>query len=341
MTTAFVSGATGFIAQHIVKQLLAENYTVVGTVRSQQKADKLLKLFNNDKLHLEIVPDLTAPNAFDEALEKHPETSIFLHTASPVLFGGKDPEKDFLLPAIEGTKNALRAIQKHGHNVKRVVLTSSYAAVGNVLETPPKGTVITEESWNPITWEQALSNELAAYAGSKTFAEKTAWEFVEKEKPQFTLSVINPTYVFGPQAFDETVKGELGFSSDLFKSVLSFKPGDTVKEFKGGFIDVRDVAKAHIVAAKTDEIQGKRLILTEHRFTFQMILNIIREKFPELRDSLAVGEPERSHEGLSDLIVDNSKTKKILGFKFISLEDDVYDSVLQLLKYNDLEDLRK
>lgn len=338
MTTAFVSGATGFIAQHIVKQLLAENFKVVGTVRSQEKADKLLKLFNTDKLQLEIVSDLIAPGAFDAALEKHPDVSVFLHTASPVLFGGKDPEKDFLVPAIEGTKSALKAIQKHGHNVKRVVLTSSFAAVGNSLKPAAE---YSEESWNPITWEKALTNELLAYSGSKTFAEKAAWEFVEKEKPQFTLSVVNPVFVFGPQAFDATVKGELGFSSDLLKSVLFLKPGDPVKEFKGGFIDVRDVAKAHLLAAQTEEIQGNRLLLTERRFTFQLLLNIVREKFPELRDSLAVGEPDKAYDGLDDLTVDNSKTKKLLGFKFTTLEDSVYDSILQLLKYNDLEALRK
>lgn len=331
----FVSGATGYIAQHIIKQLLANGIPVVGTVRSASKAQTLLGLFNDKNLQLEIVPELQTPGAFDAALEKHPEVSIFMHTASPLLFGGKNPEKDILVPAVEGTKNALSAIEKHGHNVKRVVLTSSYAAVGDTSGTSPKGTVVTEDSWNPITWETGLQDEQSAYAASKKFAEKAAWDFLAERKPKFTLSVINPTFVFGPQAFDETVKGELGFSSGLFQSVLALKPGVSVPAFKGGFIDVRDVAKAHIVAANSDEIQGKRLLLTESRFTFQLLLNTIRDKFPELRDSLAVGDPDAAYDGLDNLTVDNSRSRKLLGFKFIGLEENVYDSVLQMLKFKE------
>lgn len=329
MSTLFVSGATGFIAQHIVKQLLAENAYVIGTARNQEKADKLVKLFNNDRLTVEIVPDLQTPGAFDEALKKHPQVSVFYHTASPVTFGGKDPKNDILVPAVEGTKNALQAIHKYGPNVKRVVLTSSYAAVGNTLADNPKGTVVTEESWNPITWEQGLQNEQAAYAASKTYAEKTAWEFVATEKPQFSLSAINPTLVYGPQAHDETAKGDLGFSSSLLKSVLSFTPGSTVTPLKGGFIDVRDVAKAHLVAAKSDEIQGKRLILTQSRFTNQLVLNIIREQFPALRGKLTEGNPETARDGLGDLTVDNSLSRKLLGFKFYTIEESVHDTIQQ------------
>jgi NADPH-dependent methylglyoxal reductase len=93
------------------------------------------------------------------------------------------------------------------------VVTSSYVAVTDI--TAPVSDEITEESWNPTTWEKALLNPMAAYSGSKTFAEKAAWDFLKEESAKFTVSVVNPVYVFGPQAYDDDTRVLLATQAGL------------------------------------------------------------------------------------------------------------------------------
>lgn len=98
MSTVFVSGATGFIAQHVIKQLIAKNYKVVGSVRSKEKGESLTEKFGSS-FQYEVVADVAAEGAFDQALENHPEVTVFLHTASPFRFDVTDIQKELLDPA--------------------------------------------------------------------------------------------------------------------------------------------------------------------------------------------------------------------------------------------------
>ena len=138
----------------------------------------------------------------------------------------------------------------------------------------------TEESWNPITWEQSLSNPLAGYVGSKNLLKKLLGILL-KRKTKFHSSVINPVYVFGPQAFEIKNKSQLNTSSEIINGLLNSKPDSKFDNLTGYFIDVRDV-KAHIVAFEKDSIQGQRLILAESPFSTQSILDLIRKDFPQL-----------------------------------------------------------
>ncbi|CCE73006.1 Piso0_000015 [Millerozyma farinosa CBS 7064] len=330
--TVFVSGATGFIALHTVKVLIEEGYKVVGSVRSTEKGENINKLLKSDNFVYEIVPDIGQPGAFDEALQKHPEVTTFLHTASPFHFKITDPIKDLVEPAVEGTKNALKAIHKYGANVKRVVITSSYAAIMNLEKAGSPEFVSTEESWNPITLEDASKDPMRGYLGSKTFAEKAAWDFVKTEKPKFSLSVVNPVYVFGPQAFDEEVKSELNTSSEVINAITKLKENDAIPSSSGNFIDVRDVAKAHLKAFSSEETKGQRLLTSERFFTAQDILDIYHKNFPKEAAKSPKGVPGSGEKAMSAASkIDNSKTRKLLGFEFISLEKSVVDSIGQIL----------
>lgn len=325
-TTVFVSGATGFIAQHIIKQLLEKNYHVIGSVRSTEKGDLVGKLFNSPNFSYEIVEAIDNPHAFDSALEKHPEVDVFLHTASPATFESDNLEKNVLKPAIDGTKNVLSAIHAHGKNIKKVVVTSSITALVNLRK--PITSTVNEQSWNDITWEQALSNGLSAYAGSKTYAEKAAWEFVELNKPTFTLTTVNPVYVFGPQAYDSSAKGTLNVTNMIVISNLRLKEGDQVPDTVGSFVDVRDVARAHIAAFEKDAA-NKRLLVTTDTFNSQKILNVINKRFPQL--NLLKGDPENTK---VPNFLDNSESQKIIGSKAIDFETSIYDTVKQYLDNN-------
>jgi nucleoside-diphosphate-sugar epimerase len=119
------------------------------------------------------VPDITTPGAFDEVIKAAPPFDVVLHQASPFLFKvADDNESDFLVPAVKGTEEILKGIKAYAPSVRRVVLTSSCAAVLD-WKAGDDGKVYTEEDWNPTTWEEALNGDKGeAYRGSKKYAEK-------------------------------------------------------------------------------------------------------------------------------------------------------------------------
>lgn len=334
-SVVYVSGATGFIAQHIIKSLIAANYRVVGSVRLVAKGDGLRQAFG-DKFEYEIVEDIKKAGAFDESLKKHPEVLVFLHTASPFHYQG-DPDKDLMLPAVEGTKNALAAIKQYGPNVKRVVITSSYAAIADALKESDASATITEDSWNEISWDDAKKDVINGYRGSKTFAEKAGWDFVKHEKPQFDISFVNPSFVFGPQAFAEGAKREhLNTSSEVINKILSLGPNDPIPPNKGGWVDVRDVAKAHLVAFEKEETKNQRLLLNTGRFSCQSIIDILNDNVPQLKGQLPVGEPGSDKKVIATLAkVDNSKTLALLGYELIDLKTSILDTVSQIMDARD------
>lgn len=322
--TVFVTGATGFIAQHLVKQLLDKNYKVIGSVRSQEKGEAISKNFSNANFSYVIVESLTKEGAYDVALKNHPEVEIFLHTASPVTAALEDVENNILLPAIDGTKIALKAIEEHGKNVRKVVVTSSIAAV---LSLKGNTGTVTDKNWNDITWEESTQSGIAAYFGSKTFAEKAAWEFVDKNKPSWTLSTVVPVYVFGPQAFDSSTKGTLNGSSEILLSLLRLKPEDPIPQVAGYFADVRDVARAHIAAFESVGAVGQRLIVSDTFYTFHDILNVITKRFPQLHVVKSSSEKTEA-----PYLIDTVASRKIIGDQFIDFETSVYDTVKQFIE---------
>ncbi|QFZ26176.1 Putative NADPH-dependent methylglyoxal reductase [Clavispora lusitaniae] len=334
--TVLVSGASGFIALHTVKHLLEKGYSVVGSVRSTEKGENLKKLLGSDKFSYEIVKDIVEPGAFDDFVKKHPEATVFLHTASPFHFNVTDVKKDLLEPAVNGTRNALSAVKKFGPQIKRVVVTSSYAAIMSTLDPSQAGSSVVEneETWNPLTWEGSLENALVGYCGSKKFAEKAAWDFVEQEKPNFVLSTVNPVYVFGPQAFDALVTDSLNTSAEVINGVLKAKGSDAeIPKVNAFAVDVRDVADAHIAAFEKNEAKSKRLLLSAGPFTQQTILDVLHKDFPDKTKAIPAGNPGEDKEAIKNfLTLDNSWTKSVLGFKLKTVEESIHDTVAQIFK---------
>ncbi|KAK6198196.1 protein induced by osmotic stress [Scheffersomyces amazonensis] len=328
-TSVFVSGATGYIAQHIIAQLLSKGYKVVGSVRSEGKGDGLAETFKNSNFSYEVVPILEKEGAFDEALKKHPEVTVFLHTASPFTYTVEDNERDILIPAIQGTKSVLESIKKYAPQITRLVYTSSSVATGTVAEITTPGFSGGEHTWNSTSYEDAKKDSVSAYFGSKTFAEKAAWDFVENEKPNFTLTSINPVYVFGPQNTPPKTK-ELNLSAAMVGDFLKLGPNDDVPQMQTAYIDVRDVAKAHIIAFEKDEAQGKRFVLADCFFDGQLILDFINNNFPELKGKLPVGKPGE-YTAYGPTTLNDSNARSILNIEYISLEKSVVDTIKQIV----------
>lgn len=330
MVKVLVTGASGFVATHLVQLLDKKGYDIVGTVRSKEKGVKLKGKFPN--FNYEIVGDMTVEGAFDEVLKKY-EFEFLFHTASPFFYDTTEPEKDLIIPAIKGTENILSSVEKYGKSIKKVVLTSSDAAVYSAEDEQNNKLSFDESSWNNISYEDACKDSVYAYYGAKSFAEKYAWEFLKTHDVKFQMTAVNPVYIFGPQVFEEDAKGKLNTSNQLIGDLLNLTPEEMEKfdNLKGGYVDVRDIAKAHLLAIENEECAGKRLFCYGGKFSNQMLLDIVNKNFPQLK--LPLGTPGSGPEDIKELCqTSNEATKKLLGFEFNDIENIVVDVVEQILK---------
>lgn len=326
-----LTGGSGFIAAHCVDYLLQRGHDVVFTVRSDEKGEKVLKNHSgtpSSKLSYVIVKDIAQETAFDEAVKSDPPFEAVLHTASPFHFNVTDPKKDLLDPAIIGTTGILKAVKKSAPTVKRVVITSSFASIIDPANHPE---TYTEAHWNPITWEEAVQNPGNAYRASKTFAEKAAWEFVEKEKPNFQIATINPPLVIGPVVHYFNSLDSINTSNERIRDMIQGKFKDKGLPPSGVFlwVDVRDVALAHVKAMEVPDAAGKRFFVTNGYMSNGEIASVIKKNFPDLADKLPANlESDRPKDIFG---YDNTRSKEILGLQYKPLEETVVDTVKSLL----------
>ncbi|KAI9793383.1 MAG: methylglyoxal reductase (NADPH-dependent) gre2 [Peltula sp. TS41687] len=331
-----LTGGSGFIAAHVLAVLLDHGHSVVTTVRSEDKAKQIKSRYPNlstDQLDFAIVKDIAQEGAFEQAVVSDPPFEAVIHTASPFHFNFENVQQDMLDPAINGTVGLLKAVKAKVPSVKRVIITSSFAAITN----PGRkwdGYVYSEKDWNPITLEQALSKEWSPYQGSKTFAERAAWDFVEKEKPNFTLSTINPPLVLGPVVHHITSLSAINTSNATIAGLIK-------GELKNGleaprsmlWVDVRDLALAHVQALEKPAAAGKRFFVTAGQFSDKEVTEIIAAEFPEYHNQLPTGEglekgalPPKGQR----VEYDNTWSKEVLGLEYRPLKEAVIDAVKSL-----------
>ncbi|EJD42224.1 NAD(P)-binding protein [Auricularia subglabra TFB-10046 SS5] len=331
-----LTGASGFIAAHVLDQLLKQGYWVRATVRSEAKKQDILaaNAAYASQLDFAIVPDIATKGAFDDAVKAEPALDYIIHTASPFHFNPQDVLKDMLEPAVQGTLGVLEAAHKYAPSVKRIVVTSSFASILDPATAPgPAGKIYTEEDWNPITWEQSQSNNYLAYIGSKKFAEKAAWDFVEREKPGFELIVLNPPMVFGPIINAQSLKS-LNTSNAAVYAILSGERGAEIPPTGVHlWVDVRDLASAHVIALTAAGAGNNRfLVKADGEYSNQEIADILRKLFPV--QPVPLGTPGT---GLAPDVYqgDNAKSKKLLGLEYKRLEETLADlgkSLISLAK---------
>lgn len=276
-----------------------------------------------------VVKDIAKDGAFDEAVVSEPPFDAVIHTASPFHFNITDPKKDLLDPAIIGTTGILKAVKARAPSVNRVAITSSFAAIIN-----PKSHVkrYSEENWNPVTMEEALGdpNPITAYRASKTFAEKAAWDFVKNEQPNFQLSTLCPPLVFGPVVHYLNSLDALNTSNARIRDMIQGKMKQTRASTEVFlWVDVRDVAIAHVKAIESPEAADKRFFVTAGYCSNNAIADCMRRNFTDLRSQLP---PEDGGADMPEgaFNYDNSRSVDILGLKYRSLIDCVVDTVKSL-----------
>lgn len=244
--TVLVTGGSGFVGVHCILALLNSGYTVRTTVRSRAREPEVREMLARggmepgDALTF-IVADLTHDDGWAEAVSG---CRFVLHVASPFPVREPKNEDELIVPAREGALRVLAAAREAG--VERVVLTSSFAAVGygpEKLDRP-----YTESDWTDA------SRDVSAYVKSKTLAERAAWQFIEREGHGLELAVVNPVGILGP-----VLGTELSASIELVLRLLKGTvPGAPNVTF--GMVDVRDVAEIHLKAMVLPEANGERFL---------------------------------------------------------------------------------
>ncbi len=269
MQKVLVTGATGFVASHLILGLLDEGYAVRGTIRSLAKGAQLLKELSDyagRQIEIELVEaDLSSDDGWAEAMEG---IDFVQHVASP--FPAHQPETadELIIPARDGALRVLEAANAAG--VRRVVMTSSVAAV-DVAWKGDRPTAFDESHWTNMTRPEKVS----FYAQSKTIAEKAAWEATKRDGFKTELSVIVPTVVLGP-AMSPGVSASLGMITATLKREMPAYP-----KLHQGIIDVRDLATAHIEAMRRAEAAGERIIICSESLWFKEIGAILQKAYPD------------------------------------------------------------
>ena len=260
MEKVLVTGATGYIGLHCIHQLLNQGYAVNGSVRSPERKDEIFEALKNQNTPTENLSiftfDLNDDEGWDQGMDG---CDYLLHVASPIALENHN-EDFFVKPAVAGVKRAMKFAKKH--NVKKVVLTSSVAAIFETLES--------KSYYDESDWSDPDNPAISHYAKSKTLAEKTAWEFVENENHPFELTVINPALVIGP-----SLSGDLGESNKAIVMVATGKMPVAVP-LQFGYVDVRDVATAHILAMQNPASNGERFALAEKDLWYKDVAKVLK-----------------------------------------------------------------
>ncbi len=266
-----VTGANGFVASWLVKKLLEEGITVHAAVRDPSKKEKYAHLDKIAENATGVIKyfeaDLLQEGSYAEAMEG---CELVYHTASPFTSNFKDPQKELIDPAVNGTANVLHQAN-HTASVKRVVVTSSCAAIysdaSDIKNTP--NNIFTEEVWNTTS-----SLEYQPYSYSKTLAEKKAWE-ISKAQDRWDLVTINPSFVMGPALNAGSVTSE---SYSILKQMGDGSMKMGAPKLGVGVVDVRDLANAHFKAGYTPTAQG-RYITSAHNTNFLEMALTLKPKF--------------------------------------------------------------
>jgi len=280
-----------------------------------------------DKFEAVVVEDLVT----GDLTEAFKGISAVIHVASPFTDVVHDPKKDMLDPAIEGTLNVVRSTHKAG--IKRIIITSSFVAVMDLaLGGPWRDYTYTANDWNPATYEEAIKGDkpgIWIYCASKKLAEVAAFDYA-KEHPELQITTINPSLIFGPPEQSVSSNATLNASSQTIYQLISGEAKTIPPDSLPLFVDVRDVAQAHVLALQNDSVIGKRVLLSGGSYTLYDTVKLIAEKRPELKSRLpSLDGAQPNARPISN--VDTSIAKE-LGVSFTSFETCLFDTVDALLQ---------
>jgi nucleoside-diphosphate-sugar epimerase len=315
---AVVTGATGYIAGHVIDQLIRKGYRVRGTVRSinDPKSVQLRKDFPSLEL---LEADLMKDNSFDAAIAG---VRFVFHVASPAKLDAEDGQRDLVDPAVKGTANVVSTALRTP-TVQRIVLTSSIITA--LSPAAPAGKVYSDEDWNN-DWQV----QQAPYQVSKVQAERKAWELVNAHNAAnashpVRLITILPSSVLGPPIGSRVDGYSVNILTDLLNGSLV---SSGVKPLNFTDVDVRDVAAAHVAAAEVESASGRYIVSNRTPATPLDYVKILRPLFPNRQLPSTQAAPWI----FKPYTADNSKSVKQLGIRYRDQEQSVKDMVDKLIE---------
>lgn len=252
MSQVLVTGGSGFIGAHCIAQALLAGHQVRTTLRNSGRLDEVKGLVARAGADggglTAVAADLMQDAGWAEAAAG---CDYVLHVASPFPTAVPKDENEVIRPARDGALRVLSAARDAG--VKRVVLTSSFAAVGY-------GHPVRTKPFDETDWTNLDGDDIAPYTKSKTLAERAAWDFIAREGGAMELAVVNPVGVMGP-----ALGPDLSTSIEAIKRMLEgAMPG--LPDFRFGIVDVRDVADLHLRAMTDPKARGERFLAVAGEF---------------------------------------------------------------------------
>ena len=339
--TVLVTGATGYIASWMVKFLLEQGHTVHAAVRDKEnkiKTKHLSDIASKSKGVLKFFEsDLLKDGSYRKAMEN---CEIVFHTASPFIMDSRNPKTEVIDPAIKGTRNVITSVNMIDA-VKKVVLTSSVAAIYGNAEDANQ---VPNKTFNEEMWNHSSRPDDGEYSYSKTQAEKEAWK-LNKGQSRWKLVTINPSFVVGP-----ALNPYANFESKKFMLQMGngyLRMG--VPDVNLAMVDVRDTAKAHILAGFNDSAEG-RFIISENSYKLIDIGKYLRKKFGQkypipwfvtpkflawlFSPFLGVKRTFIKKNVGYDFYFDNKKSVNELGLNYLSVEKSASDFFQQFIDYD-------
>ncbi|HVR61927.1 MAG TPA: aldehyde reductase [Polyangia bacterium] len=337
MSTILVTGGSGFVASHCILQLLAAGHRVKTTVRTPPREGEVRAMLKEggaadpgDRLSF-FVADLNRDAGWADAVAG---CERVLHVASPFPATHPRDENELIAPARDGALRVLRAARDAG--VRRVVLTSSFAAVG--YGRPPQAAPFDETSWTEP------GPGVTPYVKSKTIAERTAWDFMAREGGDMEIATVNPVGIFGP-----VLGPDYATSVFLLKRMLEGRL-PAVPRLYFGVVDVRDVADLHLRAMENPAARGERFLAVAGDFMSMLeIARTLRDRLGapgrrvptvQLPDwavrALAIVAPQ-ARQALPELgknkNATSAKARRLLGWTPRSREDALVAAAESLIRY--------
>jgi dihydroflavonol-4-reductase len=268
--TILVTGASGFIAKHVVLHCLGAGHRVRASVRSPARQAEVTDAL---RPHLALADALDRLSFVNLDLDRDAGwrdalTGIdaLLHTASPFPLSQPRDADDLIRPAVDGTLRALRAARDAG--VERVVVTSSVASIMYA------GFPGIRRPYTEADWTDGTLAALTPYTRSKALAERAAWDFVAREAPGMRLTAINPGLVLG-----EPLDDRYGTSLRVVERLLAGKD-PAVPDVTFSLVDVADVARMHVRALDVPAAEGRRFLASGGTLTFAEMASVLRQAFP-------------------------------------------------------------
>ncbi|KAE8312734.1 hypothetical protein BDV41DRAFT_564886 [Aspergillus transmontanensis] len=307
-----ITGATGLIGSQVVLVSLRAGYRVRLTIRKPEQEAVLRARYPeyNDQIEISIITDITVGDAFKPALAG---VDYVFHLASPMPGRGSDLQADYIDPAVKGTESVLFSALAFPQ-IKKVIIVSSVLAL-----VPP--TALQQKE----VFVKGPRGHGLKYSASKICAHQATRDFLARQNPHFTIITLHPTFVLGESLIQETPEGIDGINALFWNSLRSEKP-----TMPNVWVDVRDVAEAHLRALKTEIPSGTEFLLSAPAASWEEVRELVRRKFPFVGCKL-----EGPIEG--GWTVDTRTAERVLGMNW-RRQDEIVEAMLeQQLRLKEVE----